>query len=325
MLAPFALCLAGLAVLVLGAELVTRGGSALAARMRVPPIIIGLTVVAVGTSAPELAVGIDAAVQGNGALAVGNIAGTNTVNLLLILGLSAAIRPLALRMQTLKMDLPAMIVAALIFWSMALDMALSRAEGAILLLVGAVYTGMVIYLAQRESRAVRRQFASAYAEPAEARRDTREMLASLAGLLGGIAIIVVAADWFVDGSVALARLWGVSDAFIGLTVVAIGTSSPELVTTIVSTLRNQRDIAVGNLLGSSIFNIVFILGATCLVPAGGLPVSPELIRVDIPVMVLVALVCAPVFLTGRRVTRLEGGAFVAAYCAYMTYLIAART
>ncbi len=312
-------------MLIVGAELVTRGGSALAAQLGVPPIVVGLTVVAVGTSAPELAVGIDAALQGNGALAVGNIAGTNTVNILLILGLSAIIEPLALKMQTLRMDLPVMIVVALLLWGMAFDSALSRLEGFVLILVGIAYTAVVIRLAHEESRAVQREFAKAYKQGEERARVRQAMATRGLVLMAGIAIIVLAADWFVDGVVALARLWGVSDAFIGLTVVAIGTSSPELVTTIVSSIRRQRDIAIGNLLGSSIYNIVFILGITCLFPADGVPVTPELMQIDIPVMALVAIVCAPVFLTGRQVSRLEGGVFVAAYAAYLTYLVTLHT
>jgi cation:H+ antiporter len=147
----------------------------------------------------------------------------------------------------------------------------------------------------------------------------------MAALAAGIAMIVVAADWLVEGSIDLAKIWGVSDEFIGLTIVAIGTSSPELVTTVVSTIRNQRDIAVGNLLGSSAYNILFILGATCLVPSTPISVARSLIVVDMPVMMGVALLCVPVFYSGRAVTRLEGVLFVSAYVAYLTYLVTVRT
>lgn len=325
MILTLGLCLAGLAALVLGAELLTRGGVALAEQLRVPPLVVGLTVVAVGTSTPELAIGVDAALQGNGALAVGNIAGTNTVNILLILGLSALIRPLALRLQTTRLDLPVMVAAALALLLMAMDGRLSRLEGGLLILAGVVYTAVTVRLARRDSRLVRQELAElGRLSEAEARSDGRA-LRNLALLGVGMAIIVVGADWLVDGAVGLARLWGVSDAFIGLTIVAIGTSSPELVTTIVSTLKNERDLAIGNLLGSSIYNILLILGVTCLVPAEGVPVPKELIVADIPVMAGVAIACAPVFLTGRNISRLEGAAFVCAYGAYLTYLIVSRT
>jgi len=321
--------LAGLALLVVGAELLTRGGASYAASKGVPPLMIGLTIVAVGTSTPELAVGIDAALKGNGALAVGNIAGTNTVNILLIMGLSALLLPLTLQLQTLRNELPAMIFAALMLLFMSADGMLTRIEGALLVTSGLVYTWLILRAVRREGSLVREEFEAQYGSGAGAANAVSPQpnanRNALFMLLAGIAIIVGGADWFVEGTVELARLWGVSDAFIGLTVVAIGTSSPELVTTLVSTLHGQRDIAIGNLLGSSVYNIFIILGVTCLVPASGVPVPPELFRVDIPVMVGVTLVCAPVFVTGRRVSRLEGGLFVMAYAAYLAMLIIMRT
>lgn len=325
MILTAALLVLGLAVLILGAELLTRGGTALARQMRIPPIVIGLTVVAIGTSTPELAVGIDAAVIGNGPLAVGDIAGTNTVNVLLILGLSALIHPLALRSQTIRMDLPMMILAALMMLAMSLDGRLSRLDGAVLVCCGIGYTLLVIRSAAGESRAVRVEFAKEYRQPKGSQPGAWSVAASAAALAGGIAIIVIGADIFVDAAVALARIWGVSDAFIGLTVVAIGTSAPELVTTVLSTLKRERDIAIGNLLGSSIYNIFVILGITCVVPVAGVPVTPELVWVDIPVMALVALVCAPVFLSGREVSRMEAAVFVGSYLAYLAYLLLTRT
>lgn len=325
MILAAALLMLGLTILVLGAEMLTRGGAALARQMRVPPVIIGLTVVAIGTSTPELAIGIDAAIIGNGALAVGNIAGTNTVNLLLILGLSALIHPLALRSQTIRMDLPVMILAAFMMLAMSLDGKLSRLDGMVLVGSGIVYTLLVIRSAARESRAVRVEFAREYYQPKVSQGGGRGTVASAVTLVSGIAVIVFGADIFVDAAVALARIWGVSDAFIGLTVVAIGTSAPELVTTVISTLKQERDIAIGNLLGSSVYNIFAILGITCLVPAAGVPVTPELIWVDIPVMALVALVCAPIFLSGREVSRMEAAALVGSYLAYLAYLLITRT
>ncbi|MBX6744751.1 MAG: calcium/sodium antiporter [Acetobacteraceae bacterium] len=319
------LLIVGLAVLILGAELLTRGGTALAQQMRIPPIVIGLTIVAVGTSAPELAIGIDAAIIGNGALTVANIAGTNTVNILLILGLSALIHPLALRSRTIRMDLPAMVLAALMMLVMSLDGRLSRLDGAVLVCSGFLYTLLIIRSAAGESRAVRIQFAREYRQPKGSRSSGRSVVASAAALVAGIGIIIVGADVFTDAAVRLARIWGVSDAFIGLTIVAIGTSAPELVTTVLSTLKRERDIAIGNLLGSSVYNIFIILGITCLVPTAGLPVTPDLARVDIPMMALVALVCVPVFLSRREVSRMEAAAFVTAYAAYLGYLLLTRT
>lgn len=312
----------GLVALIAGAELVVRGGSVLAARLGVSPLIIGLTIVAIGTSTPELAVGIDAAAQGNGSLAVGNIAGTNTVNILLILGFSAAIRPLSIRLQTLRLDLPMIVFASLLLLGMAWDGLLTRFEGLILVLLALVFTAAVVHVARRESANVRAQFAGEFGAPAH---SARAIFLEVLALLAGIAIIVAGAHWLVDGAVVLARLWGVSDAFIGLTIVAIGTSAPELVTTVISTIRNERDIAIGNLLGSSVYNILFILGLTCLVPAAGVEIGQHLVLIDIPVMTAVAIACVPVFSSGRRVTRIEGMAFVTAYLGYLSYLIITRT
>lgn len=325
MILAAALLMLGLTILVLGAELLTRGGAALARQMRVPPVVIGLTIVAIGTSTPELAIGIDAAMIGNGPLAVGNIAGTNTVNLLLILGLSALIHPLALRSQTIRMDLPVMILAAFMMLAMSLDGRLSRLDGVVLVGSGIIYTLLVVRSAARESRAFRVEFAKEYYQPKVSHGGGRRIVASGVTLVSGIAVIVLGADIFVDAAVGLARMWGVSDAFIGLTVVAIGTSAPELVTTVLSTLKRERDIAIGNLLGSSVYNIFAVLGITCLVPAAGVAVTPELIWVDIPVMALVALVCAPIFLSGREVSRTEAAALVGSYLAYLAYLLITRT
>ena len=315
---------AGIALLIVGAEVVVRRGSMLAARLGVPPMVIGVTIVAIGTSAPELASGIEAALEGNGSLAVGNVAGTNTVNILFILGLSAAIDPLTLTVQTLRSALPLMVTAALVLLAMAWDGVLSRAEGLLLVAGAVLYSTAIVYSTRRESRAVRAEFAQEYGTPRRG-YDSREVVTSLAALTAGIVTIVVGADWLVDGAVDLARLLGVSDAFIGLTIVAIGTSSPELVTAVVATMKKERDIAVGNLLGSSVYNIVLILGVTCLVPSSGILVEPALVRVDIPVMTAVALVAVPVFVSGRQVSRLEGALFVSAYIAYLAYLVLART
>ena len=313
--------LAGLAALVVGAEVMVRGGAKVASRFGISPIVVGLTVVSIGTSAPELAVGVVAAVEDNGALAVGNIAGTNVVNLLLVLGLSALLAPLALEMRTLRFELPVMAGAAILLWLLAFDGVLSRLDGFVLAVGAVVYTVAVVRAARRESRDATAEFTDAYSESEASGRTAVHVVMMLAG----IAIIVLGAERLVDAAVGMAREFGVSDALIGLTVVAIGTSAPELVTTIVSTVRGERDIAVGNLLGSSIYNILLILGVTCLVPAHGLALPPELVRIDIPIMVAVAVACIPIFISGRRVSRVEGGAMVAAYLAYLAFLLATQT
>lgn len=312
----YVLVVVGLAALILGAEGLVRGGSAIAARLGISPMLVGVTVVSIGTSLPELAVGIDAAVHDAGPLAVGNIAGTNIVNILLILGLSAAMVPLALRRQTIRIDLPAMVVSALLLWALAANGTLSRLDGTILLLLAVAYTITVVRAEISGDDAPLPEVLDA--TPAADRIGWR-----IVQLVAGVAVVVVGAEWLVTGAVDVAGDLGVSEAVIGLTVVAIGTSAPELVTTIVSTIRGERDLAIGNLIGSSIYNITFILGTTSLFRP--LEVTDELIRIDLPLMAAVALICVPVFLTGRRITRFEGVAFVVGYLVYLVLVITLRT
>ncbi|GAA1056323.1 sodium:calcium antiporter [Agromyces luteolus] len=321
------LLVAGLLALVGGAELLVRSGTRLAARLGVSPMVIGVTVVSIGTSAPELAIGIDAAAQGSGSLALGNIVGTNTLNLLLILGIAALIRPLTLRSHAIRLDLPAMVVAAVTLLLLCADGVVTRFDGALLVVLGVVYTTVIVRAARREGLAARTEFAREFGEQrarvAAAAARTRTVRDAVL-LVAGIAIVVVGADWLVDGAVALAAGFGVPVSIIGLTIVAIGTSSPELVTAIVATIRRERDIAVGNLLGSSVFNILFIFGITSLIPADGIGVDRGILTIDLPVMVAATVACIPVFLTGRRMQRIEGAVFVVAYLAYLTTLLLFR-
>ncbi len=243
--------LAGIAIMIAGAEMLVRGGSGLAARLAVPPIVIGLTIVSLGTSAPELAIGIESAAGGNAELAVGNIVGTNLVNLLVILGASAAMRSIALGMQTLRIDLPVIAVASILLYVLALDGELTTLDGVILIAYGAAYTVLIILMSRRESSRVVDEFDSKYADHQAAHPRSR-LLRDIFLLGAGIAIVVGGADLLVDGALQIARSVGISEAVVGLTVIAIGTSAPELVTTLVSTVRDDRDIALGNLFGSSV-------------------------------------------------------------------------
>lgn len=316
----------GLVVILIGAEMLLRSASTIAAMLGITPIIIGLTIVSVGTSAPELAVGITAVAEGKGPLAVGNIAGTNMVNLLLILGLSAAIRALPIRMQSIKLDAPAMIASATALLIMSLDGVLTRAEGALLLLAAAVYTVLLVRESRRESVVMKREFTQEFGAAAipAGRRHVRFTTHSVL-LIAGIALTVLGADLLVAGAVNLAQAYGVSDAFIGLTIVAIGTSAPELATTLVATFKNDRDVAIGNLIGSSIYNILVILGLTLLAAPQGVEVGRDVLLIDLPLAALVAAVCLPVFSSDGKVSRTEGAFFVAAYLAYLTTLVTLRS
>lgn len=315
--------LAGLALLVAGAEVVVRQGAALAGRLGIHPIVVGMTVVSLGTSLPELAIGLNAASQGNGGLAVGNIVGTNLVNILLILGLAALIRPIDFEARILRFDLPAMTGAAFLMLVLSLDGTLSTLDGTWLCLYGAAYLATLIVSSVRESRGT----GMAATSPRRAdhgRGITGHPALRLTLLLLGLGLILAGSELLVDGAVRIARTLDVSDAVIGLTVVAIGTSAPELVTTVVSTMRGDRSIALGNLMGSSVLNIALILGPTVLAAPGSVPVPDDVLAVDLILMVAAALICVPAFWTRRQLSRLEGGLFIAAYGVYIAWLLTAR-
>lgn len=314
----------GLAVLSFGAELVVRGGSRLALSLGIRPLVLGLTIVAIGTSAPELTVGITASREGLGALAAGNIIGTNLVNILFILGLSAILRPLPLQERVLKLELPVIIIAAVLLTGLSWDGMLTPFDGAIFLVVAVVYTVAIVRASRREVDAVREEQRAVFCIEQAPPRGVRSRSGNAALLAAGIGACVLGAEWLVDGSIAIASALGASEAIIGLTIVAIGTSAPELITTVISTIKNTRDIAVGNLLGSSIYNILVILAITCIVAPAGIPVNKQLLFADLPLMGASMLLCVPVFFTGRRVSRLEGAGFVAAYVAYLIMLLLFR-
>lgn len=314
------LVIGGLLALLGGAELVVRGGTGLATRLAVRPIIIGLTVVSVGTSVPELAIGVDAALNGSPDLAVGNIVGTNLINFLFILGLSALLIPIAIDRRTLRFDLPAMIATTLVLYLMSLDGMLTRLDGALLLAGAVAYTLGLLRASRRETADVEEDYTGAVSASSE-HRLTRIVLS----LVFGLALVVVGAELLVEGAVSAAHALGVSDAVVGLTVIAIGTSAPELVTTIMSTVRGDRDIAIGNLLGSSIYNIAAVLGLTVLVAPNGVPVSEEVRNADLVLLVATMVAALPVLVSGARITRAEGGLFVATYTGYLAWLLLTRT
>ncbi|HKE50020.1 MAG TPA: calcium/sodium antiporter [Actinomycetes bacterium] len=317
------LIVGGLAALTIGAELLVRGGTGLAAWLGIRPMIIGLTVVSIGTSVPELAIGIDAAVGGNTGLAVGNIVGTNLVNILFILGLSALLVPVAFQRRTLKFDLPAMTAAALVLYLLALDGTLGWADGLLLIAGGAAYTWALLRVSRRDHEEMT---ADKTGPDATGRTQvSHQPRHDTVTLLVGTLVIVLGAELLVNGAVSSAESLGVSEAVIGLTVVAIGTSAPELVTTLLSTVRGDRDIAIGNLLGSSIYNIAVVLGLTVIVAPNGVPVPDEVLSADLVLLVVVAFASATVFLSGARISRVEGAMFVATYIGYLAWLLLTRT
>jgi cation:H+ antiporter len=323
---PTIIFIAGLIILTLGSELILRGSSRIAALLGIRPIIIGLTVISVGTSLPELAVGITAVHEGNSGLAIGNIAGTNIVNISLILGLSASIRALKLQMRIIKVDVIMMIITSVLLFVMALNGVLTKLEGVIMVVLAIVYFIYIIQYSRKERYEVQKEYAEEYAVTnlVENRSRLTWILNSII-LLAGMALTVLGAEFLVSGASSIARSLGVSDAIIGLTIVAIGTSAPELVTTLVATFKDDRDVAVGNLIGSSITNVLVILGLTCIASSDDIQVSAGLLWFDLPLAALVAIVCYPVFKSDRMVSRKEGILFVIAYLIYLGATIFFRT
>ncbi|MFM7136854.1 MAG: calcium/sodium antiporter [Planctomycetota bacterium] len=310
----------GLAVLTFGAELLVRGAVGLAAAVRISPLVIGLTVVAFGTSAPELVVSLQAALNGQSEIAVGNVVGSNIFNVLVILGLSALIVPLRVDQQLVQLDVPLLIVTSLVVYGMALDGWLGQLEGAILMAALLGYTVWLIRKSRRETAtAGLGEYSTAYAEQTPA--TPRRMLLFVVMVAAGLGMLVFGAELFVGSAVAIARGWGLSELVIGLTLVAAGTSMPEVATSLVAACKGERDIAVGNVVGSNIFNLLGVLGLSGLVSGGGLPVGTEMISQDLPVMVLVAAACLPVFLIGHAIERWEGGVLLAFYGLFTAALI----
>jgi cation:H+ antiporter len=309
------LFIAGLVLLVFGADVLVKGAAGLARRFGVSPLVVGLTVVAFGTSAPELAVSVQSALAGKADIAVGNVVGSNIANVLLILGLSATITALTVAQQLVRLDVPLMIGASLLVLLLALDNAISLLDG-LLLFGGAVaYTVFSIRKSRAETAAVRDEYAAEFGGPAEGAWP------NIGRVVAGLVLLVLGSRWLVDGAVALAQAFGISDLVVGLTVVAVGTSLPEIATSVMASLKGERDIAVGNVVGSNIFNLLVVLGLGAMVAPGGIPVSDTALAFDIPVMIAVAVACLPIFFTGHLINRWEGLLFLGYYVAYTTYLI----
>ncbi len=317
---PFALLLValGLAIVVAGGEIVVRSASRLARVLGLSPVVIGLTVVAFGTSAPELAVSVGATLGGSTDVAVGNVVGSNIYNVLLILGLSAVVASLLVKQQIVRIDVPIVIAVSVLLWVLASDGTITRPEAA-LLFAGLVGYGLLaLWMGRREGASVAAEYEAGVPQLETRATWPRQVVLFLVGL----AALVTGAQALVTGATSIARGLGVPELVIGLTVVAVGTSLPELATSVVAALRGQRDIAVGNVVGSNIFNILGVLGLSGLIaPSGGIDVPEAALTFDIPVMIAVAVACLPIFFTGWRIQRWEGALFLVYAAAYTAYLV----
>jgi cation:H+ antiporter len=309
------LLLAGLVLLTFGADVLVKGASSLAGSLGISPLIIGLTVVAFGTSAPEMSVSVSSAFKGSAEIAVGNVVGSNICNVLLILGLSAIAASLVVQKQLVRFDIPIMIYGSLLVLLMSIDGQISRFDGLLLFAGIIAYTVFLIKEARRQGVAV--------VEGTDDIAPPQPLWKNIILIVVGLVMLVVGSQWLVDGAVEIAKYFGLSELVIGLTIVAVGTSLPELATSVMASLKGERDIAVGNILGSNIFNIGAVLGLSGLIAPDGLPVAQSSLVVDIPVMILVAFACLPVFLANYIITRTDGVTFVVCYVVYVLYLVLA--
>lgn len=300
----------GLVVLTYGADIFVNGASKIAVRFNISPVAIGLTIVAFGTSAPELSVNIISVMQGNPDIALGNVVGSNIFNIVLILGLCGVIMPLTFSRQLIRFDIPLMIVASVMLWIFGRDFKIGFIESAIFaaLIIGYTYL----------------QFKSSKANVGEVEEDIKaegSVLMDVGRLLLGLGMLIGGAKLFVSGAVDGARLLGMSEAVIGLTIVAAGTSLPEVATSVVATIRGQRDIAIGNVVGSNIFNIFSVLGFSGLLASQGLSVNEHIQNIDIPLMIGVSLLTFIFAFSTKKLNRSMGAIFLLIYIGYTYYLI----
>ncbi len=304
----------GLTLLVVGAELLVRGASRLAALLGISPLIVGLTVVAYGTSAPEMAVSILSNLNGQVDIAIGNVVGSNIFNVLCILGLSALVTPLVVSRQLIRLDVPIMIGVSCLMLLFSIDGTIGRGDGVVLFVGAIAYTLFLI-------RQGREEEVPGLGQLAEHEGRSGIWVKNLALIVGGIGMLVLGSQFLVDSATTIARAIGVSELVIGLTIVATGTSLPELATSIVASFKGERDIAVGNVVGSNIFNILAVLGVASAVSPQGIAVADSVMRFDGLVMLAVAIACLPIFFTGSVIARWEGVVFLGYYVAYTVYLI----
>jgi cation:H+ antiporter len=316
---PVVLFVLGGVLLVGGAELLVRGASRLAVAAGITPLVVGLTVVAFGTSAPELAVTVGSAYAGQAEVALGNAVGSNIFNVLFILGVSALIAPLVVAHRLVRFDVPLLIGASVVVLLLSLDGRLGRIDGAVLFAGILTYTTFLVRQSRRETATAVEEQAGAPSGPLSGRGSgaVRDVVIVLVGL----GLLVVGARWLVDAAVSTATAFGISELVIGLTIVAAGTSLPEVATSVLATIRGQRDIAVGNVLGSCLFNLLAVLGIGGIVAPDGIPVAAGALSFDLPVMIAVAVAALPIFLTGHRISRWEAVVFLGYYVAYVGYLV----
>ena len=311
--------MAGAGLLLVGGELLVRGAASLARSLGISPMVVGLTVVAFGTSAPEFVVSILAAIRGNAAICAGNIVGSNILNILLVLGATALICPLRASASFVRREVPVMAAVSLLVWYFAGNGTLSPIEATVLLALLAAYTVYIVWIARRERASVQQEF------DAEQTYVRRSLLIEAVLVVAGLGILAGGSEVFLRGAVDVAERLGMSETLIGLTLVALGTSLPELAASLIAAYRKHPDICLGNLVGSCIYNLLWIGGTAGLVgmtgEVRGLPFDAEMRSLHLPVMVFSAVVLWPIIVTGHRVSRREGAFLLLVYVAYAVWII----
>ncbi len=314
------LFLLGFVLLIAGAELLVRGASRLAMAAGISPLVVGLTVVAYGTSSPELAVTIQSTYAGQADLAIGNVVGSNIANVLLVLGVTASVSPLVIDQKLVRKEIPLMIGIFFLLLALGLDRKIGLIDGLIFTAGAIAYTVFVIGQSRKEIKVIHEEYELEFDGDKAKITGPLVLLTQIIFIIVGLGLLVVGSRWLTDGAIVLARLFGVSELVIGLTVIAIGTSLPEIATSVVACLRNEQDIVVGNIVGSNIFNILFVLGLGSIVSPNGIDVSATALAFDIPVMIAIAIACLPIFFSDNRIARWEGALFLGYYVAYTMYL-----
>lgn len=307
--------ISGLTLLYFGAEWLVKGSANLAIRAGVPSLVVGLTIVAFGTSAPELVVSVRAGSDGLGDIAVGNIVGSNIFNIAVILGLSSLVRPLKINVQVLRVDTAIMIGVSIVLWFLLRDSTITRFEGTCLTSAIVLYTMLTIYLGKKNAGQLSSESTGSYIQKEQTQKKPLSLNILL--ILLGLSALVIGSRMFVKGAIDLAQLLKISEAVIGLTIVAAGTSLPELATSIVAAAKREEDIAIGNIVGSNIFNILAILGISgTLTPL----TAPGIKTVDLAFMTGTAIILLPLMRTGFKLVRTEGIILLVIYVGYLWYL-----
>jgi cation:H+ antiporter len=336
MLLTFALIILGFIMLTYGADLLVKGAGRIALLVGISPLVVGLTVVAFGTSAPEAAVSLQSALIGKVGITVGNVVGSNIFNTFVVLGVAALLSPLLVDAQVIRKEVPLLIGASFLIFFLSLDGLISRLDGVILFALIIAYTWWSIHVSRKESAATSAEYKGSFDPdskdgggephipeevPKLKHRGPKAVVINLIFIVIGVGLLIFGSSFLVDGAVRIAETFGVSDLVIGLTIVSVGTSLPELATSVMAGIRGERDIAVGNAVGSSLFNILAVLGLAGIAAPAGVPVADSTLSVDMPVMIFSALACMPVVLTGHKISRSEGIFFLVYYITYIAYIV----